>query len=165
MATARATIGVMAIKAIPWVLGGIAITAYFGMRLFSATPIDYSVESREGIQERAAAIEKLLRYDDWMDTRVRRGGWLKGILLWPIEPSESEIEGAAEFAALAYEAHNKSIEQFGCPSIPTGYGDTPSEAELSYLSDMAGILRRSDLQWADPPIFTMIDAARIAGNC
>lgn len=154
-----------AIKAIPWALGGLAVTAYFGLRLFSATPIDYPVETREGIQQRAAAIEKVLRYDDWMDTRVRRGGAAKGILLWPIEPSESEIEGAAEFAALAYEAQKISTEQFGCPSIPTGYGDTPSEAELGYLSDTAGILRRSDLQWADPPIFTMIDVARTAGNC
>ncbi len=154
-----------AIKAIPWVLGGITVIAYFGIRLFSATPIDHVVETREGIQERAAAIEKLLRYDDWMDTHVRRGGWVKGILLWPIEPTEAEISGAAEFAALAYEAQEISAEQFGCRSIPASYGDTPSEAEVKYLADTAGILRRSDLDWADPPIFTMIDAARIAGNC
>lgn len=154
-----------AIKAIPWALGGLAVTAYFGLRLFSATPIDYSVETREGIQQRAAAIEKVLRYTDWMDTRVRRGGWLMGILFWPVEPSKSEIEGAAEFAGFAYAAQKISTEDFGCPSIPAGYGDTPSEVELSYLSDMAGIVRRPDLQWADPPVMTMVDAARIARNC
>ena len=32
-----------------------------------------------------------------MDTRVRRGGWLKGILFWPVEPTEEEIEYASEF--------------------------------------------------------------------
>lgn len=153
------------IKAIPLVLGAIVVTAYFAIRFFSTIQIENPVETREGIQERAVAIEKLLRYDNWADTRVRRGGWLKGILLWPIEPSEAEIEGAAEFAALAYEAQKVSTEQFGCPSIPAGYGDSLSEAELGYLSDMAGILRLPDLQWADPPVFTMVDVARTLGNC
>ena len=32
-----------------------------------------------------------------MDTRVRRGGWLKGIILWPAEPTEEEIKFASEF--------------------------------------------------------------------
>ena len=109
-----------AIKATPLALGGIAIIAYFVVRLASATPIDHALESKIGIQERAAAVEKLLRYDDLMDTHVRRGGWVKGLLFWPVEPTEDEIKGASEFAALAFQAHNVSIQQFGCLEISHG---------------------------------------------
>ena len=154
-----------AIKAMPWVLGGIAVVAYFAIRFLSATPINHALETKEGIQERAAAVVKLLRYDDWMDTHVRKGGWLKGILLWPIEPTEAEIKGASEFVALAYEAQQVSVEQFNCPAIQRGYGNKPSQEELDYLSESADYLRGPNVEWKEPPVVTAVDAAKVVGKC
>ena len=59
--------------------------------------VNEPIESTTGLVQRAAALEKLLDYDDSLDTRVRRGGWAKGILYWPAEPTEEEIEYASEF--------------------------------------------------------------------
>ena len=154
-----------AIKAMPWVLGVISVVAYFAVRFLSATPIDHAIETREGIQERAAAVGKLLRYDDWMDTHVRKGGLFKGILLWPIEPTEAEIQGATEFASLAFEAQQVSVEQFGCPVIPRGFENKPSKEELVYLSETADYLRDAKVQWKEPPVATAVDAAKSFGNC
>jgi hypothetical protein len=64
------------------------------------------IETSAGVAQRAATLEKLLDYDDTMDTRVRRGGWLKGILLWPAEPTEEEIKYAAEFLWTAVEMYD-----------------------------------------------------------
>ncbi|HZV17586.1 MAG TPA: hypothetical protein VFF84_02725 [Sphingobium sp.] len=154
-----------AIKVMPWVLAGFGVTAYFAIRFLSATPINHAIDTREGIQERAAAVGKLLRYDEWMDTHVRKGGWIKGILLWPIQPTDAEIEGASEFAALAYEAQQLSVEQFGCPSLNRGYGNKPSKEELDYISEAADYLRRPNIQWKNPPVLAAMDAAKVVGNC
>lgn len=154
-----------AIKVAPWVLAGIVAIAYFSIRFWSAAPIIHSVETKEGIQERAAAIVKLLRYDDWMQTHVRKGGWLKGIMFWPIEPNEKEVEGAGEFASVAYKAHLISAERFGCPVIPRGYGAAPSEEELEYLRQMAEYLRSPNIKWNTSPVATTVDAARAVNKC
>ena len=73
-------------KAAPFAAAAHVAVIYFGIAKFSGTPDTAAIDTREGIEQRAAATEKVIRYDDWMDTRVRKGGWLKGILLWPIEP-------------------------------------------------------------------------------
>jgi hypothetical protein len=57
-----------------------------------------NIETRGGMQQRAAAVEKALRYDDLVGTRVRRGGMFKGVMFWPIKPTDGEIGGAAELA-------------------------------------------------------------------
>ncbi len=153
------------IKAAPWIIGVIAIIAYFGIRLLSATSINHTLETKEGIQERAAAVEKLLRYDDWMDTHVRKGGWIKGILMWPIKPTEAEIKGASEFAALAYEAQQVNFERINCPTIPGGGVDTASKEEIDYLAKVAEYLLGPHIQWQEPPVVTVLDAAKVAGKC
>jgi hypothetical protein len=147
-----------------WGLGGAAVATYFAFRFLSATPIESPADTQKGIQERAAAIEKVLRYDDWMDTRARRGGWLKGILLWPIKPSEQELKGASEFASLAYEAQAVSVEQFNCTAVAGG-GEVPSEAEVKYLGQMAELLLSPEIKWQDPPVMTALEAAKSLGNC
>tara|TARA_B110000238_G_C16048142_1_gene404846 strand:+ start:280 stop:1098 length:819 start_codon:yes stop_codon:yes gene_type:complete len=59
--------------------------------------VNKPMDEPAGVIQRAAALEKLLDYDDSMDTKVRRGGWLKGILFWPAEPTEEESKYASEF--------------------------------------------------------------------
>jgi hypothetical protein len=100
-----------------------------------------------------------------MNTHVRKGGWLKGILFWPIEPTEDEIKGASEFAALAYEAQQVSVERFNCSTIARGDGNRPSPEELSYLAGVADYLRGTKVQWKEPPVLTAVDAAKAVGKC
>lgn len=154
-----------AIKAMPYALGGVALLAYFVIRFVCATPITDKLESKSGIQQRAAAVEKVIRYDEWMATHVRKGGWLKGLLLWPIEPTEDEIKGAAEYAGLAFEAQKISVEQFGCSVIPRGYGEAPSKEEIKYLSASAEYLRNPATRWDKSAPLTTVQAARAIGHC
>ena len=154
-----------AIKATPWALGGIAIIAYFVVRFASATPINHALETKSGIQERAAAVVKLLRYDELMDTHVRRGGWAKGLLFWPVEPTDAEIKGASEFAALAFQSHEVSVQQFGCLEIPRGSESVPSKEELDFLAETSAYIQNSEIQWKNPPVDTVIDASKAFGKC
>lgn len=68
--------------------------------------VDEPIDTPTGVSQRAATLEKLLDYDDSMDTRVRRGGWLKGILFWPAEPTEEEIKYASEFLWATVEVYD-----------------------------------------------------------
>jgi hypothetical protein len=153
-----------AIKAIPWFLAGAVFVAYFSVRFLSATPINHDFSTKEGIKERASALEKVIRYEDAMDTHVRRGGWIKGILFWPIEPTESEVKGASQFAGLANSAQQVVVDEFNCPAVYRG-GDKIPQEHLDYLSKMADYLREPNVKWREPAIVTAVDAARAIGKC
>jgi hypothetical protein len=81
-----------------WLIGiaTVAIVMVF-LKWYWLVDVTKPVTDPSGISQRAKALEKVLDYDDSMDTRVRRGGWLKGILFWPAEPTGKEIEYASEF--------------------------------------------------------------------
>jgi hypothetical protein len=144
-----------------FVAAALAVTVYFGVALFSGTPVTESIETRDGIIQRAAAAEKVIRYDDWADTRVRRGGWLKGILLWPIEPDAYEIKGAGEFVSLVLEAQQYAN---GCGSV-VGYGDSLTKEQIRMVSDVADLVQRDDLQWRDPAPLTVVAALERVRPC
>lgn len=153
------------IKALPWIAAILVAIGYFGTRIVLSNDISEPLESQQGIQQRAAAVEKVLRYDDWMGTRVRRGGWLKGVILWPIEPTDDEIDGAAEFLGLSFEVADFATSEFGCRSLLRGYGDELSDSELTYLSDMAARFSSSDIIWDDPAFTTVLREAREVQGC
>lgn len=67
------------------------------LKWFWLIDVNQPSDTVTGVIQRAGTLEKILDYDDTMDTRVRRGGWLKGIILWPAEPTEKEIGYAADF--------------------------------------------------------------------
>ena len=144
-----------------FVAAALAVTVYFGVALFSGTPVTESIETRDGIIQRAAAAEKVIRYDDWADTRVRRGGWLKGILLCPIEPDAYEIKGAGEFVSLVLEAQQYAN---GCGSV-VGYGDSLTKEQIRMVSDVADLVQRDDLQWRDPAPLTVVAALERVRPC
>lgn len=150
-----------AIKAAPWAVGAVVILLYFGIRFTSGTPVSAPLESRAGIEQRAAAIEKVIRYDDWMDTRVRRGGMFKGILLWPIEPSQSEIEAAAEFAGLVLQGQNYAT---GCGAV-IGAADELSDEQIDMVGEVAEYVRAESTVWRDPPVQTVLDGLEQAPSC
>ncbi len=80
--------------------------------------VNQPIDTVNGVIQRAGTLEKLLDYDDTMDTRVRRGGWLKGIMLWPAEPTEKEIEYASEFLWSTVEIYDYLQEQDAVCGIP-----------------------------------------------
>ena len=148
-------------KAAPFAAAGLAVVVYFGIAFFSATPVTAAIETREGIVQRADAAEKVIRYDDWMNTRVRRGGWLKGILLWPIEPDPYEIKGAGEFVGLVLEAQQYAK---GCGSVG-GYGNNLTAEQIRMVGDVADYIQRDDLQWKEPAPMTMVAALESVDRC
>lgn len=150
---------------LPWVLAGVAALTYIAVSFLASTPINHAIDTQAGIKERAAAVQKVIRYDYLMNTKVRKGGWIKGALFWPLEPTAYEIKGASEFAALAFEAKQVSVQEYGCSPIAREYGNGPSKDEVAYLSETAERLRDTTLQWNKPPIITTIDAARFVGKC
>lgn len=154
-----------AVKYTPYAVAVAALVVYLCIRVFSAVPITDPVESRRGIEQRAAALAKIIQYDKLMDTHVRKGGLFKGMLLWPVEPTKAEIAGGREFASLALAAHQTSAERFGCTVIDVSNGGVPTKSELTFLDGMADYVRREDIAWEKTPIMTVLDAARSLGHC
>lgn len=150
-----------AIKLAPFVAGGLAVVVYFAVRLLSGAPITEEIETRAGLQQRAAALEKVIRYDDWMGTRVRRGGWAKGILLWPIKPTDVEMNGAAEFVGLVLEGQQYAN---GCGSV-VSYGDNLSDDQINMLSEVADYVQQEAVTWEDPPVMTVVAGLERARRC
>lgn len=152
-------------KMAPFIVFVVIAISYFSVRLLSSVPITDVAESRKGIQQRAEAVNKVIRYDDWMSTKVRKGGWIKGIVFWPIEPTESEIKGASEFASLVFAAQEIGVERFGCSQVPSGIADGPSEEEMDMLNKVAEAVASKEAEWSSPPVFTVLRAVRHSLGC
>lgn len=81
-----------------WWIGIVLVAIIMcSLKWYWLVEVNQPIETTQGVVQRAKSLEKLLDYDDSMDTHVRRGGWLKGILFWPAEPTEKEINYASEF--------------------------------------------------------------------
>ena len=150
-----------ALKLAPSVAGAAAVIVYFGVKLYSEVNVTDPIETRSGIEQRAAAAEKAIRYDDLMGTHVRRGGWVKGILFWPIKPSELEIASAGEFVSLVLEAQGHAE---GCGSV-VGYGDTLSEQQLQMVDEVANVIRDRETTWDEYPPQTVVHALERLETC
>ncbi|MEN7537051.1 hypothetical protein [Aurantiacibacter flavus] len=153
------------LKALPFILGAALLIGYFGTRVATAVDLGASIDSKTGIEQRASALSKALRYDHWANTKVRRGGWLKGIMLWPIEPTEEEVAAAADFAGLALEASSLATSEYGCSPLKVGYDNGYSDEELAYLQEIANRVRSESFVWQDPPVIALLDAALKIRGC
>ncbi len=150
-----------AMKVAPFAAAALVAIVYFGIRLFGGVSITNEIQTKEGLQQRAAAFEKATRYDDWMGTRVRNGGWAKGILFWPLKPTDAEIEGAGEFAELVLQGQQYAK---GCGSV-TFSGNTVSEGQIRMINQVADYLQRDDVTWEDPALKTVLTALKNAEAC
>jgi hypothetical protein len=148
-------------RAAPIVAIAVTLVVYFGIALFSGTPVTKPIETREGIRQRAAATEKVIRYDEWAGTRVRKGAWLKAVLLWPIEPDPYEIKGAGEFASLVLEGQRRVPQ---C-ELKTGYDTRLADAQIKLIGEVASIIQSDDLQWEEPSPMTVVSAIEKAESC
>jgi hypothetical protein len=154
------------IKWTPVALCIVAVIAYFGIRLTSGVDISAPIETKLGLQQRAAAAEKVIRYDHFMGTHVRRGGWLKGIMLWPIEPSKAEVKGAGEFVALVLQGYELLAQKREiCGTLVSGYGDKLSKEQITFTDEIAEQMQRHDMKWYTPPLITVLQPIKAKFPC
>lgn len=125
----------------PWITIVIVITAYFSIRFLSAVHAIDDILETSGFLQRHNAFEKVLRYDDWMDTRVRRGGIFKSVLFWPIKPTDEEIGLASQYLGLVVEVSDY-LHSNGkiCPSAKQDLSDDLKTATFfsEFLSEQSG---------------------------
>lgn len=142
------------------------VITYFLVRLMSGVTIDQPIETRKGIEQRAAAVAKVVRYEDWMSSNVRRGGFLKGFILWPIEPTDKEIAAADEFAGMAFDGlAYLSTEKQICGGPTPGTSDSVSRDEVKFVMSVAEHVRDKQTKWLEPPAMTMLEPIKEAYPC
>lgn len=151
-------------------LGGVLLVVlfaagYFGLRQYSATPVTAPLETKAGIEQRANALAKVLRYEDWGSGGSRRGGLIKNILLWPIEPTKVEIDGASELGGLIFAGAARLRELREACNVPVPSGETISDADIVLLQRVTDHLRAERVRWANPPAMTVLDPIRAAYPC
>lgn len=98
-------------KIVPLISVIAIVSIVFALKWYWLVEVNQPFETTKGVVQRAGTLEKLLDYDDSMDTRVRRGGWLKGIIFWPIEPTEKEIKHASEFLWTTVEVYDYLLKE------------------------------------------------------
>lgn len=150
----------------PIALGVIAVAAYFGVKFYNDVDLSDPFESRAGVVARAEALEKTLRHDDWASTRSRRGGFIKDILLWPISPSDAEVNAATQVAGFAFDAQEfMRSQQAQCNYTGQTYGEELSDREIDYLENYAARLQSETVEWDEDPQFTMLVVAADTLGC
>jgi hypothetical protein len=154
------------IKWSPVALAMVVAIAYFGIRFTSGVDVSATLESKLGLQQRAAAAEKVIQYDDWMGTRVRRGGWIKGILFWPIEPSDVEVKAAGEFVSVALEGYDLLTQRSEiCGTLMGGAGDQLSDGQIKFVDEIAQKIQEANLSWQEPPVMTVLQPIKEKFPC
>ncbi len=154
------------IKWSPVALALVAAIAYFGIRFTSGVDISAPLDSKLGLQQRAEAAEKVIEYDDWMGTHVRRGGWIKGILFWPIEPSDVEVKAAGEFVSVALEGYDLLSQRSEiCGNLTSGYGDKLSEGQINFVDEISEEIQDAKLSWQQPPVMTILQPIKEKFPC
>jgi hypothetical protein len=154
------------IKWSPVVLAAVGAIAYFGIRFTSGVDVSAPLETKLGLQQRAVAAEKVIQYDDWMGTHVRRGGWIKGLLFWPIEPSESEVKAASEFVSVALEGYDVLTQQSAiCGNLMGGSGDQLSGGQIKFVDEIAEKIQEANLSWQEPPVMTVLQPIKEKFPC
>lgn len=159
MAMRTRLLGLGAVAAILLILAGAV-----ALRQYNAIPITDPLESRAGIEQRAAALAKVIRYDDWNPDTQNLRGVPRRIALWPFEPTETEIRGARELAAaIAFSARELQAAGQVCklPSL----GGPVTEDQIGLLSRVVTRVRDKATVWRDPPAATVFDAIRASYPC
>jgi hypothetical protein len=151
-------------------LGGVLLVVllaagYFGLRQYSTTPVTARLETKAGIEQRANALAKVLRYEDWGSGAGRRGGFIKNILLWPIEPTKAEIDGASELGGLIFAGAGRLRDLREACNLPVPSGETIGDEEITLLQRVTTHLRAEQVQWKNPPAMTVLDPIRAAYPC
>ncbi|MGB3469227.1 MAG: hypothetical protein WBA51_00210 [Erythrobacter sp.] len=139
----------------PAILGALGI-AYAAIFFINDLTVDEPFESKGGLVQHAAAYEKFRTHDDWMSTRARRGGAIKGLLLWPWEPDDEEMQAAEVFAGNSLSLLATLTENGGTCSTQglLSNGEFLSEQQMGFVDDVAEFVLDEGTEWQDPPVMT-----------
>lgn len=150
----------------PAIIGVILIGTYFGVRFVTAVEINQPVETRIGLTQRAEAVSKAIRYDEWMSSHVRRGGFLKPIILWPIEPNETELRGASELFSLSLQGREKLVQDgYDCDNVNQNTTQQISDKEMDLVRRVSEQLTSGQVKWVDPPVMTVLQIIEQSLSC
>ena len=150
----------------PVALGVVLAIGYFGTKVYSDIDLSPAQDTPAGVAARAQALEKTLRYDDWSSTRSRRGGLFQSVLLWPISPSDLEVQAAQDIAGFAYSAEAFLREQqIACNFLTRSSEEELNDSETAYLWGIADRLQSPTLTWDDDVQITMLQEAAGQLSC
>lgn len=151
----------------PTALGVLLVCAYFAVRAVSGVTVDQPETSRVGLMQRAAAFEKVARYDDWISAGSRPGSAIQTLLLWPIEPDEAEVAAANEFVGITMAGYSFVVangEACG-PSIPNDSSAILTKSHLALVQSVAEFVQRDGVKWLEPPALTLLEPIKSAYPC
>lgn len=153
-------------RRLPIIILAVLVVAYAGTRWYNTTPIDQPAESKAGVIQRAAALHKVVRYEEYHPTNTRRGRWLVELVFWPIEPTENDIKGASELAGMILGGGQSLMSAGAACGVPMpSSADDVGEATLALLDDVALHLQDSKTIWVDPPIATILGRVQARHPC
>lgn len=139
------------------------VAGYFGLREYNMTPVTASIETRAGLEQRAHALAKVLRYEGWA---TGRRGIIKNILIWPFEPTPQEIAGARELSGVALAGAARLVAMREACGIQLGTASQElNPQEYDVMRKVSEHLRRKDIRWRTPPVMTVLDPIRSSYPC
>lgn len=142
------------------------VIAYFAVRLLSGVTVDQPIQTQAGIEQRAAALIKAARYDDWASSSSRRVGFIKGVLLWPIKPTDAEVKAAVEFIEITGESLGYLYAQKHiCGGPIPGSDERLSEDEIALVRRVADYVVDEKTRWREPPELTLLEPIKAAYPC
>lgn len=145
----------------------VLVVAYGGTRWYNTTPVDQPPESKAGLIQRAAALHKVVRYQEYHPDKVRRGRWLVELVFWPIEPTENDIKGAGELGGFILGGGQSLMAGGAACNVPvsvSSQGDV-DEATLALLEDVALYLQNPKTQWQEPAVATVLGRVQARHPC
>ncbi len=89
-----------------WLTGLAAGILVIFLKWYWLVDVNYPSETTEGVLQGSAAMEKLVFYDDSPAARLDDVGLIKRIVLWPVKPTEEEMEYAWEFMRTAVDVYD-----------------------------------------------------------
>jgi len=123
-----------------WIVSLLVIAGFLGAKWYWLIDVTRPLESTEGLIQRAAVFQKAFDYDDNMGRRMRKNGWAKQIIYWPIKPTDDEIKYAGDFMQYAMSAYLfLKKEKLVCGAYYTFDLENKdiSDGELSLLKEAA----------------------------
>jgi hypothetical protein len=140
--------------------GGLGVLAvlgliYAGLFVYNDLTVDKSIESKDGLLQRAAAFDKARNHDSLMGGR---GGFIKTIILMPWEPDQSELEAASDFAGLALEGLDRLTKE-GITCNTQGLlvaGEYLDESQLVFVDGISEYVQAPGTKWEEPPVMTLL---------
>lgn len=146
----------------PLILVALAAIGFVGLRFYLLLPLDAKPDTRDWLQQRAAATQKAIRYGEFTD--VRRNRLVAELLGWPTQPTDEEARATSEFVGLVLEARAVLAKDRLICGVPEPSQDL-TQVDIALAGSVAKAIRAPDVRWANPPMMTIIPLVARAYPC